>query len=356
MLRREDTGSNLEIILDGGYDVRIVISDHDADREPIFGVPTGRPCEDNERAFTVEKSDEPLTEFRGSNRAIRNAVTGNPIAKRLPDVYLVNDAVSFRDSLDAGTGHCGNFRVTKASPQELSLFSEDGRINLSTSLVGHLSFSNRFGSLVRYAELYAQAIRKSNATGPKQELGIPDMLKRALMEDGWYLRSDIIWHKPNPMPESVTDRPTKSHEYLFLLSKSERYYFDADAVRSETPNRWAIVGSRRKPKNRRRKIPGSPPAGCPLMRRLYRPGEHPLRLDDPGAAVQGRPLATFPPKLVIPCIKAGTSERGCCPECGKPWKRVSKRTADRSSITLKYAVMEWYQRKDDPIKWKAPRR
>ncbi|EQD72304.1 cytosine methyltransferase, partial [mine drainage metagenome] len=61
--------------------------------------------------------------------------------------------------------------------------------------------------------------------------GIPWRVALALQADGWYLRSDIIWHKPNPMPESVTDRPTKAHEYLFLLAKSERYYYDAEAIR-----------------------------------------------------------------------------------------------------------------------------
>ena len=66
---------------------------------------------------------------------------------------------------------------------------------------------------------------------PKDLVGIPWRVAFALQADGWYLRSDIIWAKPNPMPESVTDRPTKAHEYLFLLSKSPRYYFDADAVR-----------------------------------------------------------------------------------------------------------------------------
>lgn len=65
---------------------------------------------------------------------------------------------------------------------------------------------------------------------PKDLIGIPWMLAFALRADGWYLRQDIIWHKPNPMPESVRDRCTKSHEYIFLLSKSERYYFDADAI------------------------------------------------------------------------------------------------------------------------------
>lgn len=66
---------------------------------------------------------------------------------------------------------------------------------------------------------------------PKDLVGIPWAVAFALRGDGWYLRSDIIWSKPNPMPESVTDRPTKAHEYIFLLSKSERYYFDQDAVR-----------------------------------------------------------------------------------------------------------------------------
>lgn len=65
---------------------------------------------------------------------------------------------------------------------------------------------------------------------PKDLMGIPWMLAFALRADGWYLRQDIIWHKPNPMPESVKDRCTKSHEYISLLSKSRRYYFDAESI------------------------------------------------------------------------------------------------------------------------------
>lgn len=65
---------------------------------------------------------------------------------------------------------------------------------------------------------------------PKDLIGIPWMVAFALRADGWYLRSDIIWHKPNPMPESVKDRPTKSHEYIFLLSKSQKYYYDYEAI------------------------------------------------------------------------------------------------------------------------------
>src|SRR3990170_8284240 len=69
---------------------------------------------------------------------------------------------------------------------------------------------------------------------PKDLVGMPWRLAFALQADGWYLRSDIIWAKPNPMPESVTDRPTKSHEYLFLLSKSERYFYDAAAIAEDS--------------------------------------------------------------------------------------------------------------------------
>ena len=70
----------------------------------------------------------------------------------------------------------------------------------------------------------------------KDLIGIPWMLAFALRADGWFLRQDIIWHKPNPMPESVTDRCTKSHEYLFLLTKSPKYYYDAEAIKSEAKN------------------------------------------------------------------------------------------------------------------------
>ena len=72
---------------------------------------------------------------------------------------------------------------------------------------------------------------KGGEVKPKDLIGIPWMLAFALRADGWYLRQDIIWHKPNPMPESVTDRCTKSHEYIFLFSKSPRYYFDAEAIK-----------------------------------------------------------------------------------------------------------------------------
>src|SRR3990167_9774416 len=88
---------------------------------------------------------------------------------------------------------------------------------------------------------YGQANRaKSLPDGFKAKdlIGIPWRVALALQADGWYLRSDIIWHKPNPMPESIQDRPTKSHEYIFLMSKSARYYYDAKAIQEPAATGW----------------------------------------------------------------------------------------------------------------------
>jgi DNA modification methylase len=81
---------------------------------------------------------------------------------------------------------------------------------------------------------------------PKNLVGIPWRVAFALQADGWYLRSDIIWSKPNPMPESVTDRPTKAHEYLFLLSKSERYFYDCDAIKERSVDPESLNGRRKR--------------------------------------------------------------------------------------------------------------
>ena len=178
---------------------------------------------------------------------------------------------------------------------------------------------------------------------------MPARVAFALQADGWYLRSDIIWHKPNPMPESVTDRPTRSHEYVFLLAKGERYYYDAEAIKEPAmysgPNAPDAIKS---------------PYGQGFTRRAVdnRIGtERPRNYDNAAAsfgdgvsashtkagnafgngqsrnrrsvwtiATQPYPeahFATFPEALVKPCIMAGTSERGACAACGAPWERVT---------------------------------
>ena len=106
----------------------------------------------------------------------------------------------------------------------------------------------------------------------KDLIGIPWMFAFAMRADGWYLRQDIIWNKPNPMPESVRDRCTKSHEYIFLFSKSQNYYFDVDAIKEDTRRKRSVWNVTKKP-------------------------------------YKGAHFAVFPPDLIEPCILAG-SEKG----------------------------------------------
>lgn len=186
---------------------------------------------------------------------------------------------------------------------------------------------------------------------PKNLLGLPWRLAFALQADGWYLRSDIIWHKPNPMPESVKDRPTRAHEYIFLLSKSERYYYDHEAVRElaapsykgnaktfrgggtytadnsfdnsfgkerDSHGNTPVGGSRysfRREDSKRAQGPATHPQGT------HRPDRDDTRYCGPTrarrdvwtVATRGFPnahFATFPPDLIRPCVLAGCPAGG----------------------------------------------
>ena len=172
----------------------------------------------------------------------------------------------------------------------------------------------------------------------KDLCGIPWRVAFALQADGWWLRSDIIWSKPNPMPESVTDRPTKAHEYLFLLTKSARYYYDADAVReahqAKSLQRYEYgLHTQRAEFGKQGKVyPGQKISNtvedCDRMGDHINPSGRNRRTvwHIATAPYSGAHFATYPPALVEPCIKAGTSERGVCPECGAPWERVTEST------------------------------
>ena len=155
---------------------------------------------------------------------------------------------------------------------------------------------------------------------PKDLCGIPWRLAFALQNDGWYLRSDIIWAKPNPMPEPVTDRPTKAHEYLFLLTKSERYYYDAEAIRE--PVKETMIGRNKFwfPKAGPDRIHGTKEQNIVRYEEMKGANRRTVWeiLTSPFPEAH---FATFPPALVEPCIKAGTSEKGCCAKCGAPWVR-----------------------------------
>ena len=229
-----------------------------------------------------------------------------------------------------------------------------GRWGGTENLSGFQSTSKGSVTQIQYTKKWEHEIIK-----PKDLIGIPWMLAFALRADGWYLRQDIIWAKPNPMPESVKDRCTKSHEYIFLLSKSARYYYDNEAIMevatgydgrkdtmmkgsakyangfvpSEPAQTMAVKGHERwQYKSLETGRTGEIHSG-------YENPDGSLRVnfDDKGTPVRnkrdvwtvttkpykGAHYATFNPELIKPCILAGAPET-CCAKCGAPYARVTE--------------------------------
>ena len=149
-------------------------------------------------------------------------------------------------------------------------------LNLGDSYAGNCSQASNNGRAGFGNPRERLVNRKGKGLKPKDLVGIPWRVALALQADGWYLRSDIIWHKPNPIPESVKDRPTKAHEYIFLLSKSPRYYYDYEAIKEPVTSRQL------RPTRNRRSVWTVPTRPFPEAH-----------------------FATFPPELIEPCVLAG---------------------------------------------------
>ena len=204
-------------------------------------------------------------------------------------------------------------RMVEAFREVRRVLSDDGTLWLN---LGDSYAAGRAGTAMP-AETLAGGVgghgdddahRGRSAIGLKHKdlVGIPWRVAFALQSDGWYLRSDIIWAKPNPMPESVTDRPTKSHEYLFLLAKSARYYYDAEAVAEpsvefpRTPNRQRVDPSERKGFSDLR-IDGVSQCGVESTRNrrsVWTVATQPFREAH---------FAVMPEALVEPCVMAGSA-------------------------------------------------
>lgn len=168
-------------------------------------------------------------------------------------------------------------------------------------------------------------MRVPDGLKPKDLMMVPARVALALQDDGWYLRSHIIWAKKNCMPESVTDRPTSSHESIFLLTKRSRYYYDAEAVREplEVPMaRGALFGGTNKNNGYgNATYSGNSYDASQLTGRNQRNVWHLATEPWPEAH-----FAVYPTEVPRRCIKAGTSEKGQCPSCGAPWVRVVERS------------------------------
>lgn len=249
-------------------------------------------------------------------------------------------------------GKCGAIRVDQqigleATPDGyvaklVEVFREVRRIlrsdgilflNLGDAYAGHNIGGFRPGNEVKNG-----GVSNKNGVGfisgmkPKDLIGLPWMVAFALRADGWWLRQDNIWAKRNCMPESVQDRTTRAHEYIFMLTKSERYFYDAVAI--EEDGEIAAGTRAAKGSNVRSEIKGvngRPPeyyeyTGKRNKRSVWWMATQPF----PEAH-----FAVYPAELAETCIKAGTSERGCCPGCGAPWARVTERAQQPSSYAAR---------------------
>ena len=138
----------------------------------------------------------------------------------------------------------------------------------------------------------------------KDLIGIPWMFAFAMRSDGWYLRQDIIWHKPNPMPESVRDRCTKSHEYIFLLSKNRKYYYNNEAIKEPVKQDW---GTRNRTKGKYHN-PGTGLVPHSGLSKSYTTKNKRDVWTVTNKPYKGAHFACYPPELIEPCIKAGSEE------------------------------------------------
>lgn len=215
-------------------------------------------------------------------------------------------------------------------------------LNLGDSYAGSGCGSNDYrengASISKNDEKYkGQKTQLASGLKPKDLVGIPWRVAFALQQDGWYLRQDLIWHKPGPMPESVRDRCTKAHEYLFLLTKSSRYFYDNEAIKEEATGYDGRKDTMMKGSDKyiadympstnsqsvhargHERWPSKNENGIPMRNRR---SVWTIPTESYGEAH----FATFPKKLIEPCILAGTSQKGCCKRCGSPWVRVVERT------------------------------
>ena len=191
------------------------------------------------------------------------------------------------------------------------ILADDGTlwVNLgdsySTTPAGNKTWSNGVGSNKYYQDkkIHNTNKLKFSEYKPKDLMGMPWRLAFALQDFGWYLRQDIIWHKPNPMPESVTDRCTKSHEYIFLLSKSDKYYFDHVAIKEQGVTPAGTKGAKGSVERQGQfGVNARPPEykiydGMRNKRDVWSVNVRPYK---------GAHFATYPTALIEPCILAGS--------------------------------------------------
>jgi DNA modification methylase len=187
--------------------------------------------------------------------------------------------------LNIGDSYCNSNGFARASPE----YQREGRNNMPAN---------------------DRKLDKLHETGLKTKdlIGIPWMLAFALRADGWYLRQDIIWHKPNPMPESVQDRCTKAHEYIFLLSKSSKYYYDSDSIKEDAVTAGSVSASFQGRQGTAEYHAQSGGAGSDAKEYTHKNKRSVWSI--PVKPYEGAHFAVFPIELIEPCIMAGAPVGG----------------------------------------------
>jgi len=226
-----------------------------------------------------------LRDYGGEDAQIGQEQTPEDYIKELVDVFsIVRDKLKDDGTLWVNIGDSYyNYRPSKGKSYPKQTFSKTKQ-----DLPDYSSKRNNKLSNIKEKDL----------------IGIPWMLAFALRQDGWYLRQDIIWHKPNPMPESVKDRCTKSHEYIFLLSKSKRYYYDNEAIKEPVKKDWGTrVRDNGKYHNE----------GTGLQPHTGLTKSYTTKNKRSVWSITNKPykqahFAVFPPDLIEPCILAGSAE------------------------------------------------
>jgi len=206
-------GSDLEIIMDDGQNINIIVSESDLDGKSIFGIPAGTmPIMDTKTTFPIKKAAKPVPKTVVNNKSARDSVFFDSTLKCLPNINLVNKSIPFSDSLSLASCSVSDLLISKASTQQITLSSKDCGINILASFIPHNFFLSNNNRFTRYDTLYDKAIKMSNKYIQGNELMLPYRVAEALVEDGWICRDVIIWAKAisfndkysgSTMPESV---------------------------------------------------------------------------------------------------------------------------------------------------------
>lgn len=197
-------------------------------------------------------------------------------------------------------------------------YASGGKLDTRDDWNAHVGTDNSYAR--RRTQNSGTIVGASSGLPPGNLVGIPWRVALALQADGWVLRQDIIWAKPSPMPESVTNRCTKSHEYVFLLTKSNRYYCDMEAIKEGAIYTKEWLGEQYKCGDKtihHKHVPHKVTNGGSRNRRSV--------WSIPSEAYGGSHYAVFPKGLIEPMVLAGSSAHGACEKCGSPWRRVTSK-------------------------------